>query len=533
MYPSTLGNQFMRCSIDLPADVLLFPQYLRQAGYYCTNNSKTDYNIKGDHKRCWDDCSGKAHWRNRPDPQRPFFAVFNFTSTHESQIFNYRRPAQLSDDQLHDPAQMQLPPYYPDTPITRRDWAHYFDKITWMDMQVSQILVQLEEDGLSDDTIVFFWSDHGVGLPRAKRWIYDSGTHVPLIVRIPPAFRRPGQGEPGTVNAELVSLLDLAPTVLNLAGLELPEHLQGRAFLGDRLTPPRDFCFMIRDRMDERYDIIRSVRGPRYRYLRNYQPAKPYFQVINYMEQEHTMQELRRLHALGELPRAAEQFMGDGKPAEELYDLQNDPHEIHNLVEQAQQQPDLQSVLQQLRDVHRRWVLETRDTGLIPEADLELRGRQFGTRDQVLGQPGAQDLLRRLLEVTSVTSSGAGADTRLVAAYRDPDPAVRFWSVNGLADLAADTPPTRQVVDAALSDEAATVQVAAARAAWRLGQVDKALAVLQRAARSDQEFLSLMALHVIDEMDEAAAPLGEVVSWVKSHGKPYPQRVATYLLSTP
>lgn len=529
MYATSLGNQFMRCQIDLPADVRLFPDDLRQAGYYCTNNSKTDYNLRGDPQRCWDECSPQAHWRRRPDRSQPFFAVFNLTITHESQIFGYRRRANVSDDQLHDPARMELPPYYPDTPVTRLDWAHYFDNITAMDQQAGEILAQLASDGLAENTIVFFWSDHGVGLPRAKRWLYDSGTHVPLLVRVPPPFRQPQQAEPGSVDAQLISLLDLAPTVLHLAGLPMPQQFQGRAFLGDSLSAPRQWVHMIRDRMDERYDTIRAVRDSRYRYIRNYQPFLPYAQVLNYMEQEHTMQELRRLNALGQLTAPAAAFMAPRKPVEELYDLQQDPHEIHNLIDRAPQQPELQAVLERLRDAHRRWVFETRDTGLIPEADLELRGRQVGSRLQVLRQPGADDLLQRLLSVNALSCDAAGSTAELAAAYRDSDPAVRYWAIRGIADHPQDTPETRRVIEAALADEAATVQVTAARAAWRLGMIAAALPVLERTARSDQEFVSLMALHVIDEMDEAAAPLANVVDWVLAHGQPYPQRVATLL----
>ncbi|MCP3693499.1 MAG: sulfatase-like hydrolase/transferase, partial [Planctomycetaceae bacterium] len=232
---------------------------LRTAGYYCTNRSKTDYQFAVP-KEAWDESGGRAHWRNRPDPDQPFFAVFNFTTTHESRIASdsrYQESTQsLTKQSLQDPAKLTtLPPYYADTPVVRKDWARNYDLIRAMDLQAGDLLEQLKQDGLSDNTIVIFWSDHGIGLPRGKRWLYDSGMHVPLIVRIPEKLRIDSQGAPGTVNDELVSLIDLAPTLLNLAGIKIPDVLQGRAFLGKNLSEPRKYVYGARDRMDERYDI--------------------------------------------------------------------------------------------------------------------------------------------------------------------------------------------------------------------------------------------------------------------------------------
>jgi arylsulfatase A-like enzyme len=532
MYASTLGNQFMRCAIDLPEHIELFPQYLRDAGYYCTNNSKTDYNITGSHARCWDESSRRAHWRNRPDPDQPFFAVFNLTNTHESQVFDYQRPANLRDSQLHDPNRMAVPPYHPDTPITRADWAHYLDNITSMDQLAADRLAELDADGLANDTFVFFWSDHGAGLPRAKRWIYDSGTHVPMIVRIPERFRQAGQGVPGSVSQQLVSLLDLPPTILNLAGISVPEHFQGQAFLGERLPPERQYVFTIRDRMDERYDMMRGVRDKRFKYIRNYQPDKPYFQVINYMEQEHTMRELRRLHALSELTPTAAQFMAAHKPFEELYDLQSDPHEVHNLIDHVADQTDLQVELDRLRAAHHRWIIETRDTGLIPEPELEVRGQRLGTRFDILRQPGADELLERLIEVHRLACDPQSAEADLVLASQDDDAAVRFWALAGLGNAPGDSDATRVAIQQGLADDSGSVRMAAARAVWKTGQSAAALPIVRQAAMSGDEFLSLMAIHLIDEMNEQAEPIRDVVDWVKTNQPGYPARVAEYLLGS-
>ncbi|MGH7129458.1 MAG: sulfatase family protein, partial [Planctomycetaceae bacterium] len=288
VYPVSIGSQHMRSRIVPPAYVKCFPEYLRAAGYYCTNRSKTDYNWDAP-LTAWDE-NGRNHddWRGRAEGQ-PFFSVINLTVSHESQIrakFNSLN---------HDPDTVTLPPYIPDTPETRRDRARYYDIVSTMDRQAGEILRRLEEDGLAENTIVFFWGDHGEGLPRGKRWIYDSGIHVPLVVR------RPGTIEPGTVRDDLVCFLDLAPTVLSLAGVAPPGSMQGQVILGDDQAPPRQYVFAHRDRMDETYDLIRAARDKRFKYIRNFMPERSYGQNIDYMNLMPTMITMRRLHAAGEL----------------------------------------------------------------------------------------------------------------------------------------------------------------------------------------------------------------------------------------
>jgi len=355
MYPSSLGSQHMRCSARLPQSIRCFTEYLRDAGYYCSNNVKEDYNFRTP-KTAWDASSRQAHWRNRREGQ-PFFSVINFTTTHESQIRLpekqfAERTASLSADERHDPARVRVPPWHPDVPEVRRDWARYHDLITAMDRQAGELLNQLEDDGLADSTIVCFFSDHGVGLPRGKRWLYDAGTRVPLIVRFPKAFDRFAPGAPGTICDRLVSFVDFAPTVLSLAGVEAPAHFQGDAFLGPRAGSSRQYVFGIRDRMDERYDLIRSVRDRRYKYIRNYRPELPYAQFIEYMEQMPTMKAWRRLAAEGKLQGPAALFMQPRKPVEEEYDTLSDPDEVRYLAASDEHR----EVLERLRAAHFDWV---------------------------------------------------------------------------------------------------------------------------------------------------------------------------------
>ena len=383
MYPTTIGTHHMRCKGVPPAYVKCFSEYLRAAGYYCTNNVKTDYQFDPP-ASAWDENSRKAHWRNR-DKDQPFFAIFNFTTTHESQIRNrnklmLERIAALKPHEKHDPAKAVLPPYYPDTPLVRKDWAQYYDIITLMDKQVADVLKQLEDNGLVDDTIVWFWGDHGRGLPRGKRWIYDSGLRIPLIIHVPEKWRKlvmpdnPDAVKPGTVNDELVAFIDFAPTMLSLAGIKIPDHIQGRAFLGSQKAEPREYIFAARDRMDEAYDLIRAVRDKRYKYIRNYMWYVTRGQDINYMNQMPTMQEMRRLNAEGKLKGPQKQYFEPTKPVEELYDTITDPHEVKNLTGD----PKYKDVLRRMRVIHAKWVRETRDMGLIPEPEFDEMKRPGG-----------------------------------------------------------------------------------------------------------------------------------------------------------
>lgn len=372
MYPTSIGTHYMRCKGVPPAYVKCFPEYLRAAGYYCTNDTKTDYNFDVP-VSAWDDTRPGAHYKNRPRSDQPFFAVINLTSTHESQVrlapsAQQVRRNSLSEQERHDPAKAVLPPYYPDTPVVRQDWANYYDNLTFADKQVGKILAELDAAGLADKTIVVCFGDHGRGLSRAKRWVYDSGIRVPLMVRWPSKIA------PGTVRDDLVAFVDLAPTMLALAGIERPQHFQGQVFLGDAAAAPRDYIYAARDRMDETLDIIRAVRDKRFKYIRNYRPDLPYAQHIAYMDEMPMMKEWRKLHAEGKLEGPSKLFFAATKPLEELYDTDADPHEINNLAED----PKFAKDLERLRAAHLAWRESTGDLGLIPEAEVMERARPSG-----------------------------------------------------------------------------------------------------------------------------------------------------------
>ena len=502
MYQTTIGTHHMRCSAKLPPMIKAFSTCLRRAGYYCTNKSKTDYQT-ADLRNAWNESSGKAHWRNRKSGQ-PFFAVFNFTGCHESGIAGKSKyksvTAQLKPSQRQDPKKLKLPPYYPDTPIVREDWKRNYELITAMDAWAGDMIEQLKGDGLYENTIIFFWSDHGVGLPRAKRWLYDSGTHIPLVVRIPREFRTTGQGKPGSLNDQLVSSIDFGPTVMNLAGLKIPEYMQGQPFLGPNLPKPREYVFGARDRMDERYDIIRSVRDKRYRYIRNYEPLKTYYQYMNTPEKGATMKEIRRVHAEGKLPAAAKLFMAERKGVEELYDLQNDPHEINNLADD----PKYAGRLKRMREVHLQWVRQTKDLGLMPEPELVEREKKYGSRYAILRQAGGDDLNSRLGKIAALASEGKEALPELIAAMDDEDVAIRYWGATGIGNIGTDATVAEGKMTAALEDKSVSVRVAAARALCMMEKPRKALPVLIEALRGKDTWGRLQAAIVLDSIGEQA-----------------------------
>jgi len=361
MYPPSLGAQHMRSSTRILEKFRLYPEYLREAGYYCTNNSKQDYNVPGGN--VWNESSNKAHWRNRKEGQ-PFFAIFNFTTSHESRI--RRRP----HTPVHDPAEVSVPDYHPDTPEVRRDWAQYYDKLTEMDQQVGKILQQLQEDELQKETIIFYYGDHGAGMPRSKRWPYSSGLRVPMIVSIPEKYRDlAGQDyQHGGSSERLVGFVDLAATVLSLAGIKPPDHMHGHAFHGQYEDQPQPYLFGFRGRMDERYDMVRVVGNGRYIYLRQFMPHRIYGEHVSYMFQTPTTQVWHQMYHNGKL-NAAQSHFWEPKPAEELYDLKNDPHEVNNLAGD----PAYAEELKRHREILDRWMKETDDQGQYPEPAVQLK----------------------------------------------------------------------------------------------------------------------------------------------------------------
>ena len=383
VHPWSLGTHQMRSTLLHPPR--LFTHELRDAGYFVNWHTKTDFNFDPPYPPAADPfCDAAEDWVDALAAgklnDRPTLLYRNFGVTHESTMWDRlwdehyaarrERLANehlLAPEQRHDPAAAPVPPYLPDTPATRRCIADYFDALSIQDHQIGRVLAALDASGRADQTVVIYLTDHGRGLPREKRWCYEAGLHLPLLVRGRAAA---GQLQPGTLDDQLVSWVDIAPTILNLAGVASPRHYQGRAFLGRVSTPPRRFAFAGRDRMGESFDHVRVARSDRFHYIRNTFPKLPYAQRNTYMERMPVTQDLRRLHAAGQLRDDAAVWMASTKPAEEFYDWRTDPHMLHNLAAD----PAHAAALAEHRDALDQHLAQVGDLGHGPERDLINRG---------------------------------------------------------------------------------------------------------------------------------------------------------------
>ena len=362
MYQTTIGAHNHRSHRDdgyqLPEGVRVLPDWLRDAGYFTANivtlppacgfkgTGKTDWNFNRTgpafDSAKWDDL--KTH--------QPFYAQVNFKETHRK----FNAPSKA------DPAKVVIPPYYPDHPVTRKDWAQYLDSAAELDRKVGLILAQLATDGLAENTIVIFFGDHGQAHVRGKQFCYEEGLHIPLLIRWPKSFPAPKQLQPGLVDDRFIEAIDLAPTMLAFAGAPKPAKMQGRIFLGEQAEAPREFVFGARDRCDETVFRFRTVRDARYRYIRNFTPDRPFLQRNDYKERSYPVWNLlKELHTQDKLTPAQDFLCQPTMPSEELYDLESDPHEIKNLA--TSESPAHQSALQRLRGVLEKWIVETDDQG--------------------------------------------------------------------------------------------------------------------------------------------------------------------------
>ncbi len=532
MYPPSTGAEHMRSMVRLPDGMKMYPQFLREAGYYCTNNSKEDYNLEKP-GQVWDESSARAHWRNRKAGQ-PFFAIFNFLETHESQI--RKRPHQA----VHDPAKVRVPAYHPDVPEVRQDWAQYYDQMTEMDGRAGQILAQLEQDGLQEETIVFYYGDHGPGMPRNKRWPFNCGLHVPLIVYIPEKFKRlaPADYRPGGRAHRLVAFVDLAPTVLSLAGIQAPEYMQGHAFMGQFDTPPQPYLYGFRGRMDERYDMVRSVRDERYVYIRNFMPHKIYGQYLDYMFQTPTTRVWKELYDQGKL-NAAQRAFWETKPPEELYDLESDPDEVKNLAAL----PEYHQVLDRFHRAQRDLALGIRDVGFLPEDDMHRRAEE--KTPYAVGH--APDYpVRRIVGTAEMASSLVKGETpRLTILLADPDNAVRYWAALGILMRGRETVLACQdkLRKAMRADPAPSVRIVAAQALGLYGtqaDADQAVSLLLDLANLQKHglYVALEALNALGELVGRAGDIKEKVkalpkddSSLNPRIKEYPTRLIDKILA--
>lgn len=502
-YAPSLGTQQMRSAFPIPAEMRGFPALMRQAGYYTSNNVKTDYNTANWEEiiaASWDDSSGTASFRNRPSG-KPFFGVFNLMTSHQSRsmVWPYERfqsevQSRLTTGEIHDPTRAPLPPYYPDTPVIRKTVARFYDCVTAMDKEVGAILRQLEDDGLAEDTIVFFYSDHGSGMPRHKRALFDSGMHVPLLIRFPEKYRHLAPAGPGETVDRLVSFVDFGPTVLHLAGLDVPRAMQGTVFLGTGQLREREYVYGHRDRVDEVRDLARSVRDRRFLYLRNYQPHLGYNQPTGWPDLGEIRHEFYRLTDQERMTTAQWQFAGPTRPVEELYDTQTDPLNLTNLAAD----PKYSHHLKRLRVANRSHIAQARDVGFVPESEV---WKTIGTSTPWEAARAGQFDLRRIH--AAAEQVGFADEAAFLRNLESKDASVRYWGVIGLANVERRSEAAGRALHKAMKDESGAVRIEAANLLARSGD-RKAMKALLQELRSEDMNLVLHAMRTVELLGERA-----------------------------
>jgi N-sulfoglucosamine sulfohydrolase len=526
MHQSSIGAHHHRShrgdGYILPEPVKPITEYFRKAGYFTTNvktaapgvrgSGKTDFNFKSSKVFDGDD------WNQRA-PDQPFFAQLSISMTHRGKQWN---GLDKKLDNPVDPAKVELPPFFPDHPTAREDWATYLNSIQMMDQYVGKIMQRLDNEGLTDNTVVIFIGDHGRCHVRGKQWLYDGGIRIPLIVRWP------GKLKTGRVNEDMISAIDISATVLKIAGINPPKHLQGQVFFGQG-AKKQEYIFAARGRCDETIECIRCVHDKRYSYIRNYMPYRPWMALNRYKDTSYPMRDLlRKLNAEGKLTPDQMKFMAPTKPPEELYDLKNDPYELHNLVNS----PRHQNILTRMRTAHIKWMHQTGDLGLVPEPELEDIYLKYGNGYDILAQPENHDLIDCIRKVIELGEQGKSAIPQLVDAMQDKKPSVRWWAAIGLGNMNSDAEAAKTVLQKTLKDKSASVRIAAARAFCRMGRSRQAMKLLvEELQNEDNKIARHYAALELEDLGDDAGEFIEEIRAARNDSYDGVKRVATRIVS--
>ena len=501
MYATSLGTQHLRSEIIIPEKIKTIPEYLRTSGYFCTNNSKTDYNF--DPTGRWDENSDEAHWRNRPEG-KPFFSVFNYGTTHEGPTNSTDTLIFETLENLHNPEEANIPPILPDTEKFRKIWARQHDLISVMDQQAGDIINQLKEDGEYENTIIFFFGDHGYGLPGYKRWLTDAGLRIPLIIRVPDKYQEYFNFENGE-NDDLVSFVDFAPTVLSMAGVPVPEHMEGQVVIGAKKPEKRKYVYGARSRADDVYDMARSISNGRYIYIRHFMPQLPYVQkALIFGDKKTSYEELNQLHENGNLEHPAAGWY-TSKPVEELYDLKNDPYELRNLAGD----PSVAEIKLTLEQELKEWIVKHHDTGLMHEADMMILSKE--TTPYEYAHSNVYDPAAILDAALEVGNPEPQADV-LEKNLKSNIGAVRFWTVMAIQENEKLADRFQLSLEKALADPSPSVALAAAETLCNMNQTTKVYPVIEKYLQMKEEpWVVLQAAMVARRLGEKASPLVPVI----------------------
>ncbi len=498
------GNRAYYESFGLPIESV--PELFRRAGYHVTNSglskdAKTDYNFVAP------DLYERGDWRGRR-PGQPFFAQLQLHG-------GKAREAKV--DRPVDPLRLTLPPYYPDHPLIRRDWAAYLNSWIKTDDEVGHIVDVLRQEGVLDQTVIFLWTDHGVSHMRGKQFLYEEGIRVPLMVRFGDGSRK------GLVRHDLVEHIDIAATSLALAGIERPTQVQGRDLFAEDYRPRR-YAFSARDRCDETVDIIRCARNKRWKYIRNFMSHLPHAQPNQYKDGKAITQTMRQLHRESRLSQLEARVFEESRPVEELYDLENDPHETTNLAHKAR----FREQVKKLRGVLYDWMIETRDLGLIPEPILEELGRRYGSKYQVLQQEENAQLVRRLIEV--IDAGQRGDRLALLKGLQSERASLRYWAASWLGNL-GDSSAAEHLIRLA-NDPTPAVQVATALALCKLGRHKKYLPLLAEHIESENLITGMYAIRALEQVGPAARAVLPAIEKARQHPYEFTRRIARRLAAS-
>ena len=514
-YPIAYGTENMRSTYKVPEDIRFYPEYLREAGYYTSNNAKKDYNTV-DRPQAWDESSREATYRNRAEGQ-PFFHIANFSTTHESSLHRG------SVAENHDPAVVQLAPFHPDTPAARNDYAVYYDRLQDMDAQAGALLDQLEEDGLAESTVVFYYADHGGALGGTKRFLTEAGLHVPLLVHVPEKFRHLVEHDPVSTVDRPVSFVDLTATLMQLAGIEKPAYMVGDSVLKKEGAP---YVFAYGGRMDERINLVRSVSDGRYRYTRNYMPHRPYGRRLEYLWRAPLMQSWVKEYEAGRLNAAQSAFF-ETRAAEELYDTQNDPHQLVNLAGQAEHA----SKQEELSGALTAWQVEQRDAGLVPEAMLiELDGKGV-VRDYVSSAAYPVEDILRLAQQAGKRDPALLGD--FLGELDSGHPVKAYWAATGILLLGEKARPALSAIQEALESVEPWSGVVLAEALIGLGEREAGKTYLAKTLDHDNEMVRLAGMETVVETGLLDPDFQAVVAALVPDDpdeRPYDARMARYVM---
>ncbi len=528
-YQSGTGNH--RSKYPVPEFIKGFPYYLQQAGYYTANHQKTDYNVANEPQfisETWNESSGEAGWWGRK-PGQPFFAVFNFMDSHQSRTMTesyawYQEHvlAKLPEDERIGDDGFTMPPFYNDSPEMRKQFARVYNSIKLTDQEIGKLLERLEKDHLKDSTIIFFYGDHGEGIPRGKTNGINLGYRVPFIVWFPEMYKHLSPwGTGGVVTDELVDFTDLAPTLISLAGGQTPEQMRGRKLIGKERSKPAGHLTLSSDRSDNGIDMVRTVTDGKYVYSRNFMPFMPQVRYIRYMEIGEIKQQMRKDLADGKLD-SLQKSLFEERPPEFLFDTENDPWETKNLAGD----PAYRTVLLQMRELLRTEVLESRDVMFLPEYEIGLLSdttTAFEFRMNEKNYP-----LTRILEAAFLSGFRDRETTeKQIKLLGDPDKIVRYWAITGLRSQGPEDlkPHAREIVQA-MQDDYLPVAVTASAIAYQEFDNQLARENLERYSTEENKDLALMTINYLLYTDRKE-PFVKTIEYVhRTEGRTYDVKAA-------